>query len=57
MTKIERRQFIRSMAAGAAGGLTGWVQRALAADSKSLPQGIVDPVGEVSVNGKPAVKG
>ena len=57
MTKIERRQFIRSMAAGAAGGLTGWVQRALAADSKSLPQGIVESRGEVSVNGKHAVKG
>src|SRR6476646_7047203 len=57
MTKIERRQFIRSMAAGAAGGLTGWVQRALAADPKSLPQGIVESRGEVSVNGKPAVKG
>ncbi len=57
MTKIERRQFIRSIAAGAASGLTGWMQRALAADPKSLPQGIVESRGEVSVNGKPAVKG
>ncbi len=57
MRKIKRRLFIRGIAAGAAGGLTAWIQRALAADSKSLPQGIIELRGEVSVNGKPAMKG
>ena len=40
------------MAAGAAGGLTSWVQQTLAADPKSLPQGIIKLSGDVSVNGK-----
>lgn len=57
MTKLKRRQFIHGLAAGAAGGMMGWVQRALAADAKSLPQGIVEVKGEVTVNGKPAAKG
>ena len=57
MTKIQRRLILQGMAAGAAGGLTGWVQQTLAADPKSLPQGIVELTGEVSVNGKPAGKG
>src|SRR6185369_11600262 len=57
MSKLERRQFIRGLAAGAAGGLTAWIQRALAADAKSLPQGIVESRGDVMVNGKPATKG
>jgi len=57
MSKLERRQFIRGLAAGAAGGLTAWIQRALAADAKSLPQGIVESRGDVLVNGKPATKG
>ena len=57
MSKLKRRQFIRGLAAGAAGGLTAWIQRALAADAKSLPQGIVESRGDVMVNGKPATKG
>ena len=57
MTKLKRRQFIHGLAAGAAGGMMGWLQRALAADAKSLPQGIVEVKGEVMVNGKPAAKG
>ena len=57
MSKLERRQFIRGLAAGAAGGLTAWIQRALAAEAKSLPQGIVESRGDVMVNGKPATKG
>ena len=57
MTKHKRRQFIHGLAAGAAGGMMGWLQRALAADAKSLPQGIVEVKGEVMVNGKPAAKG
>jgi hypothetical protein len=47
MSKLKRRQFIRGLAAGAAGGLTAWIQRALAADPKSLPQGIVESRGDV----------
>jgi hypothetical protein len=57
MRKIERRLFLQGMAAGAAGGLTGWVQQALAADPKSPRQGIIKMSGEVSVNGKPARAG
>ena len=45
------------MTAGAAGGLTGWIQRALAADPKSLRQGISRITGEVSINGAPARDG
>ena len=57
MRKIKRRLIIRGIAAGAAGGLTAWIHHALAADPKSLPQGIVESRGEVLVNGKPATKG
>ena len=57
MTKLKRRQFIRGLAVGAAGGLTAWIHHALAADPKSLPQGVVESRGEVLVNGKPAAKG
>jgi hypothetical protein len=57
MTKLKRRQLIRGLAAGAAGGMIGWVQRVLAAEAKSLPQGMVEVRGEVTVNGKPAAKG
>lgn len=57
MTKLQRRRFIRGMAAGAVGGLTARVHQALAADPKSLPQGIVESRGDVLVNGKPAAKG
>ena len=57
MTKLKRRQFIRGLAAGAASGLTAWIHHALAADAKSLPQGIVESRGDVMVNGKPATKG
>ena len=56
MTKLQRRLFIRSMAAGAA-GVTAWVHETLAADPKSLPQGIVEVKGDVLVNGKSAAKG
>jgi len=45
------------MTAGAAGGLTGLIQQALAADAKSLEQGIIKISGEVSVNGRPAREG
>ncbi len=57
MTKNKRRQFIRGLAAVSAGGVMGSIQRALAADPKSLPQGMIEVKGEVSVNGKPATKG
>jgi len=57
MRKIKRRLIIRGIAAGAAGGLTAWIHHALAADPKSLPQGIVESRGEVLVNGKPVTKG
>ena len=57
ISRIQRRQFIRTLFAGAAGGLTAWVHHALAADPKSLPQGIVESRGEVLVNGKRATKG
>src|SRR6476620_3097839 len=57
MRKIKRRLIIRGIAAGAAGGLTAWIHHALAADPKSLPQGIVESRGEVLVDGKPATKG
>jgi hypothetical protein len=55
--KIERRLFLQGIAVGAAGGLTARIQQALAADSKSLRQGIIRISGEVSVNGKPAQEG
>lgn len=57
MGKIERRLFLRGMTAGVAGGLTALVHQALAADPKSLRQGIHGINGEVSVNGKPAREG
>lgn len=57
MGKIERRLFLQDMSAGAAGGLTALIQQALAADPKSLRQGINRISGEVSVNGNPAREG
>jgi hypothetical protein len=57
MGKIERRLFLQGMGAGAAAGLTALIQQALAADPKSLKQGINGMSGEVSVNGKPAREG
>jgi hypothetical protein len=57
MGKIERRLFLRGMTAGVAGGLTALIRQALAADPKSLRQGIIKLSGEVSVNGKPASEG
>jgi hypothetical protein len=47
MAKVKRRQFIHGIAAGAADGLMGSLHQALAADRKSLPQGIVELRGEV----------
>ena len=55
--KIERRRFLRGMSAGVAGGLTGLIQQVLAADARSLPQGIISIKGEVTVNGAPAREG
>jgi hypothetical protein len=55
--KIERRRFLRRMSAGAAVSLTGWIHQVLAADAKSLPQGIIRIKGEVTVNGAPAREG
>ncbi len=55
--KIERRLFLRGMTAGVAGGLTALVRQALAADPKSLRQGVVRIEGEVTVNGEPAREG
>ncbi|MDB5809195.1 MAG: hypothetical protein JWN94_1317 [Betaproteobacteria bacterium] len=57
MTEFERRLFLRGITAATAGGLTSWIHQALAADPKSLPQGIVEAKGDVLVNGKPATKG
>ena len=57
MKKAERRRFLRGISAGMAGGLTGWIQQVLAADAKSLPQGIIRMKGEVTVNGAPAREG
>jgi len=57
MTESERRLFLRTITAATAGGLTAWIQQTVAADAKSLPQGIVESRGDVSVNGKPAIKG
>ncbi len=57
MGKIERRLFLRSLSAGVAGGLTGLISQALAADAPAIPQGIRRIHGEVSVNGAPAREG
>src|SRR3954470_20861929 len=57
MTELERRLFLRGITAATAGSLAAWVQQTLAADPKSLPQGIVEAKGDVLVNGKPATKG
>ena len=57
MKKIGRRLFLRGMTAGAGGGLTALIRQALAADPKSLKQGIIRMSREVSVNGKPAGEG
>lgn len=45
------------MTVGAAGGLTAWIHQALAADPKSVRQGINRITGKASVNGKPAREG
>lgn len=57
MGKIERRLFLRSLSAGIAGGLTGLISQALAADGPAIRQGLHRMHGEVSVNGKPAQEG
>ena len=57
MGKIERRLFLHGLSAGVAGGLTGLIRQALAADAKAIGQGIRRARGEVSVNGKPAQEG
>ena len=57
MKKIKRRRFLQGLSAGVAGGLTGWIQQVLAAEPKSLPQGITRIRGEVKVNGALARKG
>ncbi len=54
---IERRLFLQGLGIGVAGGLSGFVHHALAADLKSIRQGINRLSGEVSVNGKPAREG
>ena len=57
MGKIERRLFLHSLSAGVAGGLTGLISQALAADAPSIRQGMRRIHGEVSVNGQPAREG
>lgn len=57
MGQIERRLFLHSLSAGVAGGLTGLISQALAADARAIRQGIRRIHGEVSVNGKPAQEG
>lgn len=57
MKKIERRLFLHSLSAGMAGGLTGLISQALAADSRAIRQGIRRINGEASVNGTPAQEG
>ena len=57
MGKIARRLFLHSLSAGMAGGLTGLIGQALAADAPAVRQGIRRIHGEVSVNGKPAHEG
>ena len=54
---IERRLFLQRMAVGVAGGLGGLIHQALAADPRSVRQGISRITGEVTVNGKPAREG
>jgi len=54
MGKIERRLFLHSLSAGVAGGLTGLISQALAADAQAIGQGMRRIHGEVSVNRKPA---
>lgn len=57
MGTIERRLFLQRMAVGVAGGLSGLIHQALAADPKSVRQGISRITGEVTVNGKRARAG
>ena len=45
------------MAAGAAGGLTGLIREALAAEARPRQQGFITIRGEVAVNGAPAAVG
>ena len=49
--------FLRSLSAGVAGGLTGLISQALAADGPAVRQGVRRINGEISVNGKPAREG
>lgn len=57
MGKIERRLFLHGLSAGLAGGLTGLISQALAADAPAIRQGMRRIHGEVSVNGQPAGEG
>ncbi len=57
MGKLERRLFLHSLSAGVAGGLTGLISQALAANAPAIRQGIRRIQGEVSVNGEPAREG
>ena len=57
MGTSERRLFLQGMAVGVAGGLGGLIHQALAADPRSVRQGINRITGEVKVNGKPAREG
>jgi hypothetical protein len=57
METSERRLFLQRMAVGVAGGLGGLIHQALAADPKSVRQGISRITGDVKVNGKPAHEG
>jgi hypothetical protein len=57
MTKAERRLFLQLMAAGVAGGLSGVIRGALAADSRGATAGFRQVRGEVTVNGNPAQVG
>ena len=57
--EARRRQLLRTIAAGAvgAGGLSGWMSRALASGDMPATPGINRVDGTVTVNGKPAKAG
>ena len=57
MASMERRLFLHGLSAGVAGGLTGLISQALAADAQAIRQGIRRIDGEVYVNDKPAREG